>query len=173
MDGDCLSLPALTGCISAGAGATVTVASGVTTVSPASGREGLMFLYTSVAAGGSDSAPVDVEPGGVGNFLADVVPGSNIRLLFNSAQTGGSAATSFDTVLVNPGDPAGIQINPADGDPTQANITTENCSDGQIVIVFDPGETDNIPLELTHNRVNSAGAGVAFGSPTNFTLTAS
>ena len=166
-----MSLPALTGCISAGAsGGGVTVPSGVVTASVPSGREGITFIFSDATIGGGDTV-ADIGPGGQIPILAEVVPGSPIRMVFNSSQTGGSAATSFDTILVNPGDPLGIEINAADGDPTGTQITTENCSDGQIIITVDTEQTDEAIFEMTHNRTNSAGSGVAFGGPVTFRLT--
>ncbi len=173
MVGGRLSLPALTGCISAGAsggGGAVTVPSGVTIASVPSGKEGISVIFSDATIGGADTVE-DIRPGGAAPILSMVVPGSPIRVIFNSSQTGGSAATSFDTILVNPGDPLGIEINIGDGDPTGAQITTENCSDGQIIITVDTEMTDSAFFELTHSRINSAGSGVAFGGPELFGLT--
>tara|TARA_Y100000361_G_scaffold152761_1_gene172976 strand:+ start:1785 stop:2297 length:513 start_codon:yes stop_codon:yes gene_type:complete len=168
-----LSLPALTGCISAGAsggGGGVTAPSGVVTTGVPSGREGITVIFSDATIGGGDTV-ADISPGGYLPILSEVVPGSPIRVVYNSSQTGGSAATSFDTVLVNPGDPLGIEINAGDGDPTGTQITTENCSDGQIIITVDIEQTDEAIFEMTHQRINSAGLGVAFGGPATFRLT--
>ena len=167
MDGDCLSLPALTGCISAGASAAAAVAApSSVTLTTVAGKQGYSVIYHNLQNDNQNEI-FNIEPGADHfNQLPFVAVGAPIRLVFNSVQGGGDAATSFVTIVTTD-NPAIAAVNPADGDPAGATITTEHCADGAILIVHDPAAGDQFTLNLRHERTNSGGSGIAYDDSFN------
>ena len=161
-----MSLPALTGCISAGASAAAGVAApSSVTLTTVGGKQGYSVIYHNSQI--DDNDIFNIEPGADHfNQLPFVTVGAPIRLVFNSVQGGGDAATSFVTIVTTD-NPAIAAVNPADGDPAGATITTEHCADGAILILHDPAAGDQFTLTLRHERINSGGTGIAYGDSFN------
>ena len=159
-----MSLPALTGCISAGgAAASASAPTGVVTAAPGGKAGTFTFIYSSISAGGGD-LPFNFEVGsGEGGMpiMNDVTPGTPIRFVCNGAQDSGDAATSF-LWSVESSDPGVATIN---GGAPAAQITTENVADGAMVITWDHTASDQFDLIITYTRTNSGGSGVAYGGP--------
>jgi len=160
-----LSLPALTGCISAGgAAASASAPTGVLTADPIGGKApNFTFIYTSISNGGADivfNYEVGSGEGGM-EIINDITPGSPIRFVSNGVQGGGDAATSF-LWSVESSDPGVATIN---GGAPAAQITTEHVADGAMVITWDHTAGDQFDLIITYIRTNSGGSGIAYGGP--------
>ena len=154
-----MSLPALTGCISAGGAAAVAAPTGVSIYHQGTTNAGITIHGTHPASGPFSS---EVDHRGVFTVPEGALP--DLRINANGAQSGGDSATSFEwQCALTTGDAGGANS------VGQGVDTNEDTVDTLVIIVQDPAASPT--FEVGYSRTNSGGSGVA--TPIEFQIIAS
>lgn len=160
MDGDCLSLPALTGCISAGGAAAAAAPTGVSIYHQGTTNAGITIHGIHPTSGPFSS---EVDHRGVFTMPEEALP--DLRINANGAQSGGDSATSFEwQCALTTGDAGGANS------VGQGVDTNEHTVDTLVIVVQDLISTSPT-FEVGYSRTNSGGSGVA--TPIEFQIIAS
>lgn len=172
MVGDWLSLPALTGCISAGAAAAVSAPAGVYWNIPGGGKQGITMTYTLVG-GSSGSANLDWPTNGGnttfsfnGNGGEVLQTGTPILFAGELVAAGGGAATSYTWQFTGQSGMDAVEyIPPADDSRTFSgqNLTAASGNMGFIIHDWTPG---NPQILLVGSAINSGGSVSSAGTLT-------
>jgi hypothetical protein len=145
-----LSLPALTGCISAGGAAAVAAPTGVSIYHPGTTNVGITIHGVHPETG---PFAVEVDHRGVFSMPDEALP--DLRINASGAQSGGGDATSFEwQCAIIQGDAGGANS------VGQGVDTNENTTDTLVIIVQDLISTSP-SFEIGYSRINSGGSGVA------------